>query len=215
MDGLPQTTPARIGGAVPLNPPAELELSIERCVKTATGFYISVDGNSSEAQPAIGDVRVKFTVVKPHDISICAVQQGDTFVSYVAKNGKTVNLQTDGVKSADEMFTSAQNANKMLTWLLRIVGFAMMYIGIGMILKPLSVLGDVLPFLGNLIGMGASLVAFLVALPCSLVVIAIAWIVYRPVLGVILIVVVVGLIVAFRSLYAKVKAAKQPEQPAA
>ena len=43
--------------------------------------------------------------------------------------------------------------------------------------------------------MGTGLLSFLIALPCSLVTIAIAWIVYRPVLGIILLVIAVGAIV--------------------
>ena len=58
----------------------------------------------------------------------------------------------------------------------------MMFFGLSMVLKPLSVLTDVLPFLGDLVEMGSSLVAFLIALPCALVVIAVAWLFFRPVL---------------------------------
>ena len=57
-----------------------------------------------------------------------------------------------------------------------------------MVVRPLSVLGDVLPGLGTIIGWGTGLVAGVVALVCSLVTIAIAWIVYRPVLGVLLLI---------------------------
>ncbi len=44
------------------------------------------------SQPRIGDMRVTFTVIKPHEISLVAKQHGDTFVPYVAKNGKKVSL---------------------------------------------------------------------------------------------------------------------------
>jgi hypothetical protein len=83
----------------------------------------------------------------------------------------------------------------MATWLLRLLGFLLMYGGLKKVFGPLGVLADVLPFLGSLVRMGTGLLSFLIALPCSLVTIAIAWIVYRPVLGIILLVIAVGAIV--------------------
>jgi hypothetical protein len=58
-----------------------------------------------------------------------------------------------------------------------------------MVLKPLSVLADVLPILGNIVEIGNGLVAGVIALVCSLVTIAIAWIFYRPVLAIVLLLV--------------------------
>ena len=52
------------------------------------------------------------------------------------------------------MFAAARSSSSMLTWILRVVGFFMMFIGLSMVLRPLSVLADVLPFLGSLIWQG-------------------------------------------------------------
>jgi hypothetical protein len=64
-----------------------------------------------------------------------------------------------------------------------------MFFGLSMVLKPLSVLADVLPILGNIVEIGNGLVAGVIALVCSLVTIAIAWIFYRPVLAIVLLLV--------------------------
>ena len=140
------------------------------------------------AEPRIGDMRVTFTVVRPHDISIVAKQRGDTFVAYLAKTKKKVDLIQDGVVDCAEMFEDARDANTLFTWFVRLGGLLIMYIGLSMVLKPLSVLGDVLPILGTVIGWGTGLVAGVVALVCALVTIAVAWIFYRPVLAVLLLV---------------------------
>ena len=63
-----------------------------------------------------------------------------------------------------------------------------MYVGLSMVFRPLSVLADVLPILGDIVGMGTGLVAGVIALICALVTIAIAWIFYRPVLAIALLV---------------------------
>ena len=138
------------------------------------------------SQTRIGDMRVTFRVVYPHEISLIAKQHGDTFVAYTAKNGKKLSYLQDGVKDAAEMFQTARTNNAIMTWLVRIGGFLMMFIGLSMVFKPLSVLADVLPILGDIVEMGMGLVAGLIAFICSLVTIAIAWLFYRPVLGIIL-----------------------------
>ena len=103
----------------------------------------------------------------------------------------------------------------MLTWLVRIGGFLLMFFGISMVLKPLSVLADVLPILGNIVEIGNGLVAGIVALVCSLVTIAIAWIFYRPVLAIILLAIAAGgIFLLWKKRQAK-KAVADPAAPAA
>jgi len=138
------------------------------------------------SQPRIGDMRVTFKVTYPHEISIVAKQQGDTFTDYTAKNGKKINYLAEGVKDAAAMFATARAANSTITWFVRLGGFLLMFFGLSMVLKPLSVLADVLPILGDIVGIGAGLVAGLAAAACALATIAVAWLFYRPVIGIVL-----------------------------
>ena len=108
------------------------------------------------------------------------------FVGYLAKTKKKIDMLSDGVKDAAEMFEAARSANTMMTWIVRLVGFLLMFFGLSMVLKPLSVLADVLPILGNIVEIGTGLVVGVIAFVCALVTIAIAWIFYRPVLGILL-----------------------------
>ena len=137
-------------------------------------------------QTRIGDMRVTFRVIYPHDISLIAKQKGDSFVDYTAKNGKKLNYLADGVEDAAAMFSTARTNNAIWTWLIRIGGFLMMFFGLSMVFKPMSVLADVLPILGDIVEIGNGIVAGLVSLICSLFTIAVAWIFYRPILGIIL-----------------------------
>ena len=70
-------------------------------------------------------------------------------------------------------------------------------------MRPLSILGSVVPFIGNIIGMGTGLISFVLAGAISLVVVAIAWIVVRPVLGITLLVLAIGASIYSRKLAAK------------
>ncbi len=151
-------------------------------------------GDAALTEPAIGDLRISWYAVVPHEVSIVARQTGKTFSAYPV-GSESILLIADSVQSAEAMFQSAQSANSAMTWFLRIAGLVMMYVGLSCVLRPLSVLMDVIPFLGDLIGAGISLISFLIALPCTLVTIAVAWIYYRPLLGIGLLVVAVALIV--------------------
>ena len=157
----------------------------------------------------IGDLRIRFTLTKPHDVSLIAVQKGDTFANYKAKNGKEQFLFRDGTHTAQDHFEAKAASNKMKRWIFRLIGFMLMYIGMGMVFRPLSVLADVIPFLGTIVGKGTSFVAFIIAAICSLITIAIAWIAYRPILAIALLVVAGGCIYLFIS---KKKAAAAPTE---
>lgn len=161
--------------------------------------------------PEIGDTRVDFQVVKPQTVSVIAKQYQGHLEPYQTSVGRSLEMLQAGVKSSEAMFQQAHAENKVLTWILRFVGALCFFIGISMILKPLSVVLDVLPFLGNVAEAGTGLVAFVLALALTLITVAIAWFYYRPLLAVILIVVAVGLILGYRKLRAKPPA----PQPAA
>lgn len=134
--------------------------------------------------PTVGDVHITFAVVEPAEVSVIASQIGDTFEPYQTNAGNALNMLKMGTKSADLMFAEAQSANKMMTWILRIVGFVLMLVGLSLVLRPLAVLGDIVPFIGSLIGLGSTLVAGVCALSFSLLTISVAWLFYRPLVGV-------------------------------
>jgi len=71
-----------------------------------------------------------------------------------------------------------------------------MWIGFGMIMNPLSVLADVIPFLGTIIGWGTWLVAFVLAAVISLISFAIAWFAVRPILSGGILLVAAGIVFA-------------------
>src|SRR5207302_8923864 len=91
-------------------------------------------GKGSTAEPAIGDVKVRFTVTKPREVSVIAEQTQNTFRAFQPKRSTDkIEMLSDGNKSAKEMVTEAEAANTMMTWVLRLVGFILMAIGIFLI----------------------------------------------------------------------------------
>lgn len=168
------------------------------------GIYLG----ANPAQPKIGDARIKFSVVKPGPVSLVAAQAGDSFAAYRTKAGGTIAMITAGEVSAQQMFEDAISQNTLVTWLVRLGGFILLWIGFALLFAPLSVLADVIPLLGSLVGAATGLIAFLLALAVALTVIAIAWVFFRPLLGITLLVLaVVAAVFGFRAFRKKPQAA--------
>lgn len=169
-------------------------------------FYFGKD----PASPAVGDQRVAFEVVKPGTFSVLARQSAGSFAPFKTKAGDAIERVEAGSVEASEMFARAAAENAFLTWALRFVGFVLMAIGFACVFKPLGVIVSVLPFLGNLVGLGTGALAFALAVVGSLLTIAIAWIAVRPVFGVSLLILagaVIFLAGRFAATVAKRKAA--------
>lgn len=167
--------------------------------ETATNLELKISNNyltTSEDlnNPQIGDIRISFVYNDSTEVSVLAVQKGTTFASFVSKAGKKVNRVTDGIHTGQDMITSIKKENKFLKWLFRILGTILCIAGFGAILGPISAIASFVPILGSLVDTAVGLVAFVLGLALSLLIIAIAWIRFRPVLGVILLAIVVALI---------------------
>ena len=149
------------------------------------------------SSPEVGDVRVTWTKVVPAKVSIISQVDGDTFKPYTAKNGKTFQTLVMGKKDASEIFESEHSSNKVLLWVLRILGVILVIAGLKGIFGFLETLLKVVPFLANILGWGVSVVCWVAGIVWSLIIIALAWIFYRPVLGIGLLTVAAFLIWVF------------------
>ncbi len=204
--------PAPTLGAAPTMQPGMVQQPVQPGM-VAPGAVATTMGTANPSTPQVGDVRIKWSYVPDTmPVSIVSQQTGNTFSPYIAENGYDVDLLQVGTHNKQAMFQKAHSDNTMMTWILRFVGWLMMYMGLKMILKPISVLGDVLPIVGNILEFGTGVIAFFVSAITALVVIAIAWIAYRPVLGIILLVAAGGLI--YLLIKRKKKAAPAEAKPA-
>ncbi|MGN0846968.1 MAG: TMEM43 family protein [Kiritimatiellia bacterium] len=136
------------------------------------------------SNPQVGDLRIRVRVIEPHDVSICQKQVGESFAGWKSSNGQIIDLQKDGVATAEEMFESAKSSNSIMTWVLRVVGFILLLSGFKGVFGPIATLVDVIPVLGSLVAAGVGLISGLLAGIIWLVTVGLAWIFYRPVLGV-------------------------------
>lgn len=167
-------------------------------------IYIGTPGS-----PQIGDVRISHQVAMPGQVSVLGKIFNGQIGPYRTSQNTTIEILKPGIHSAEDMIESAKTANVIRTWLIRFLGFFLFFIGINTILKPVATVGVVLPFLGRLLSSGLGLVAGLISLILTFIVIAIAWIFYRPLLAIVLLV-LAGALIYF--MYIRKK--KMDQQPA-
>jgi len=78
----------------------------------------------------------------------------------------------------------AESRNSIITWVIRILGFLCMMIGLYLILNPVVTVIRVIPFLGNffsnLLAVGIFFVVFIVTLIITCVIVSLAWVFARP-----------------------------------
>lgn len=168
--------------------------------ETINGLNLKITNNyitNSEdfENPKIGDVRITFTFNNSTEVSVLAIQSDDSFVAFTSKAGKKVNRIVDGSHNGKDMIESIRSEDKFMKWILRFFGFIICMAGFKTILKPISAISSYVPLLGSLVGTAMGLVSFVLSLSLSLFVIAIAWIRFRPIVGISLIAIVVALII--------------------
>ena len=141
---------------------------------------------------------IGFKYIPEGTVSLVAAQTGETFSPYVTKRGGSIYFLRSSYHTADDLFLLAEQDNVAITWLVRLGGFLVMFIGLQMVSKPLEVGLDGIPcigrFAGNLMGGVTTIAACTVAAALSTLTIAIAWVAYRPLLALLLFAIVGGLL---------------------
>lgn len=163
-------------------------------------LYLSANPSS----PDLGDARVKFESIPAGEASVLARQLKDTFEPYTTKTNTQIARIASGAQSKEAMFAAAKSENKMITWIFRGLGFFLMFLGLVMVFTPFKILASVLPIAGRIVGAGVGFIAFLLSAMGSTLTISLAWLWYRPVLGVsLLCLTVVGAVFLVKALRKK------------
>ncbi|CAB9525166.1 Transmembrane protein 43 [Seminavis robusta] len=157
----------------------------------------AVERSLSTDTPEIGDVRVTFTEVPCALVSVLAKISGSSSSNILTQwqsqqgSGYEVAELAYGAVSANEMIGSAQSANSERTWMCRIGGWILNLVGFSMIIQIVTTTADItlnwIPLLGpmatSVINLGVSVAHLILANCTTLLVASIAWIFYRPMLG--------------------------------
>jgi hypothetical protein len=175
--------------------------------KTSTGGDVIVEGGSAPAgrrleggyiyigkgslqSPGLGDVRIKYDALpKNIYVTVFGKLQGDRIVPYMYKG--EYKLFRAFTAERDESIAILAKEFKVTGWILRVIGFVMMWIGLSMFFGPINAVLDVLPILGS-VGRGiVSFVMFFVALILSIVTVLISMIAHNLIALIITLVIII------------------------
>lgn len=104
-----------------------------KATATEDGFYLG----DNPASPKIGDFRVSYEVILPGQMSAVAQQAGNTLMPFATGSGGDIALLSTGTKSAQEMFADAATAAMVTTWLVRLMGYGLMFAAAMLLLRPI------------------------------------------------------------------------------
>lgn len=152
--------------------------------------YIYIWLNPSK--PEIWDLKITFSSVKTWTVSIVWRQAGSELTNYTASNWRSIALLDQWNVTAAEMFTSAQEANKMMTWIIRIIWLIVMYLWFAAMFKFVETIAKIIPFLSNIVWVWTNIIALWLTIVVWFLTIWIAWLAVRPVIWITCLVIAAG-----------------------
>lgn len=179
-------------------------------VKRANDQYLYA-GFGSIDNPGLGDQRISFSAVVPGaKVTMYGQRAGKDIVSFHdEKTDVTLFRAIEGTHK--EAMKTMHGEHVMMTWVLRLVGFLMMWIGLSSLLGPIHAILDIVPFVGDAGRFVVGLVLFPVALVLSLITIIVSNILHSP----IMILLTIGAAVGFGMYWVKRKKAAGGAPPKA
>jgi uncharacterized protein (TIGR02996 family) len=145
-------------------------------------LFIGTNPGSTPQAPQVGDVQIRYKVVKPQTVTVLARQTGNTFAPFTAQ-GSDIDLIKTGQHSPQAMIESAQSSAKMLNWGLRVVSLALLAGAFFLVLRPLAsaVSGAPPEGIGFNIRVGVFALGF--SLAVALLLIGVRWVFHEPIIG--------------------------------
>lgn len=139
--------------------------------------------------PQVGDVRISFQAVHTGKrVTLFGVLTGSEILPYYHKAKTRLYRVLSGTR--DEAIATLKTEHKVMGWILRIIGFVLMWIGLTLIYGPISAFLDVLPFLGKISRSLIAIVTFLIALILSIITTLLSMIFHNTIVLIIFIIVV-------------------------
>ncbi len=135
--------------------------------------------------PGLGDIRLTYQVVTSNDegVLIGSIADGG-FARYITPEDNTLYRFFTGSSSLTEVISILQAEYTTMLWILRIVGFLMMFIGLILIARPIRTVLAVVPIFAKIGGFVYGVVAFIVALVLTFITIIIATIFHNAFLAI-------------------------------
>lgn len=161
-------------------------------------IYYYPDCLRINSTPKVGDIRISYQALNSDQlVTVFGKLQlrtgGSEIVSYTDNQGNT--LYRIFLGSRDQAIKTLHTEYVVSLWLLRLLGFVLMLIGISMITSPLMVLADFIPFAGKLARSVSGIISFVIASMLTILVIFISILIHNIVAVIVSLLIITVLIV--------------------
>ena len=153
-------------------------------------------GKGVQGNPEVGDLRISYTALpSPATVTVFGQQSGQGLVPYLYDKSSTFFRALTGDRNA--AIAQLQTEHTVISWLLRVAGFLMIWFGLTLVLNPLATIAGVLPMLKQITGFITGIVTFIVALVVWGVATLISVVLHNIWLALVAALIVVGIILFF------------------
>jgi len=159
-------------------------------------IFIKKSADGTFDNPQIGDLRISYHILRPEfEGTIFGKLSGSKIDPYFDQDGN--NLYRLFIGTREQGISTLHTEYTTLLWILRLVGFLLMWFGLMALFGPVSVLLDFLPIFGAISRSIIGVATFLVAFVLTIVTIFVSMIVHSLIALIIALVITVGAIIAF------------------
>jgi hypothetical protein len=146
-------------------------------------IYISANGSSDMFTPQVGDYTIQYDFVPATLLTVLGQKKGTSLIAYSTKTGNLAEVSY-GEKDKIVFMNEKMDANSAKTWGIRIGSLVALMIAIGLVFSPLTNLIGKIPFLGNIVNGGITLIAVAIGGGWGVLVIAFGWLFFKPILAI-------------------------------
>jgi hypothetical protein len=152
-------------------------------------------GEHSVAAPSVGDLRMRYEVLRPGALAtLFGDQHGAQVAPHALPHGSFYRLLPGG---RDNAIATLAVEHRVVTWLLRLLGLFLLYMGLNLAAAPVSAMFDVVPLLGRASRALVAAVTLPAALGLAVATITLSRLVHGPRSALVVVLVIVVFAVLF------------------
>jgi uncharacterized membrane protein len=159
---------------------SRLQLTTQNLLPTkvqVVGDYLFQGAGTPQA-PQIGDLRICYSVLPSQStVTLFGQVQGDRMIPAPVGNQEFLRLFPG---TRDGAIAEFKSEYQLWLWGFRLLGFILMWIGLWLLVNPISVVLSVIPFLGDLSDFFNQTASFIVAFILSAVTIFVSSLIHQP-----------------------------------
>ncbi len=163
-----------------------------------SGNYILIGNQAgiSSGEPKLGDIRISYKTISADDTGmLLGAVSGEGISAFSTPKNNTLYRFFSEASSRDQMISILETEHKTLTWILRLIGWLMMFMGLVAMTGPVTKFLSVIPFFSRVSGFLFGVAAFFISLVLTTLTVLLSIILHNFWLAIAFVVLIVAVVV--------------------